>query len=463
MESDDVKIEPETKTEILDEIRPDEPPKEETDENAEAVKRETEQVYFPECEESVVEEEICENDEFGEQEEFDGEEEIKLENPEEKPKLEPEMAEEKYSEGEQTNKQTILAERGTISQVEDMEIESEEVCDFTPVVQRSPSPPIRRTHSKHRERSRSHERKDGRKARSEENAFNRELSRNESFEKWKVSCRLLIPSKAAGSVIGKAGSTIKGLREEFGCSVMIPDSRGPERIITIKACDFKTSGHVVGRCAEHLDEFLRRNIPLRLLIPDSALRILPHDLESFCKERFKANVHIMNINCPFSADRIIQIGGDAGGKGMSVGHILEIVGTSNIEHSESNSYDPNKFEPDLDYGGFNRGSNHDEKKESDERPLYQPLEDDVAPNFVPMPKKGGDQLWIRKFVLAAKYFCYIVGHAGSRLEEIRRASGARIRYGAVQRETRLLAISGTQEQIDIAVYLIQNCVKRHID
>ena len=116
---------------------------------------------------------------------------------------------------------------------------------------------------------------------------------------------------------------------------------------------------MVGRCAEHLDEFLRRNIPLRLLIPDSALRILPHDLESFCKERFKANVHIMNINCPFSAgnvtltlddldlhvldrvqllflDRIIQIGGDAGGKGMSVGHILEIVGTSNIEHSESN-------------------------------------------------------------------------------------------------------------------------------
>ena len=120
MESDDVKIEP-GKTEILDEIQPDEPIKQEADEN-DAVKSETEQVYFPECEESVVEEEICENDEFGEHDE-DGEEEIKLENPEEKPKLEPENLEEKNSDGEQTNKQTILAERGTISQVEDMEIE----------------------------------------------------------------------------------------------------------------------------------------------------------------------------------------------------------------------------------------------------------------------------------------------------------------------------------------------------
>lgn len=56
------------------------------------------------------------------------------------------------------------------------------------------------------------------------------------YDRWKVICRLLIPSKAAGSVIGKSGSTIKGLREQYGCSVMIPalERGGPERIITIK-------------------------------------------------------------------------------------------------------------------------------------------------------------------------------------------------------------------------------------
>ena len=108
---------------------------------------------------------------------------------------------------------------------------------------------------------------------------------------------------------------------------------------------------VVARCAEHLDEFLRRNIPLRLLIAEQALRILPIHLESYCKDQFKAIVHIMNINCPFSTgktsqqfsfhflkpnlERIIQIGGEAEAKGWTVGHILELIGNSNVDQPET--------------------------------------------------------------------------------------------------------------------------------
>ena len=57
---------------------------------------------------------------------------------------------------------------------------------------------------------------------------------------------------------------------------------------------------IVARCADHLDEFLRRNIPLRLMVVESTLQKLPHDLESFCLQNFAAHVHIMNINCPYS-------------------------------------------------------------------------------------------------------------------------------------------------------------------
>ena len=55
------------------------------------------------------------------------------------------------------------------------------------------------------------------------------------------------------------------LKPETSCSVMIPalDKRGPERIITIKAGNYQLIGKIVARCAEHLDEFLRRSIPLR--------------------------------------------------------------------------------------------------------------------------------------------------------------------------------------------------------
>ena len=55
---------------------------------------------------------------------------------------------------------------------------------------------------------------------------------------WKVVSRVLIPAKTAGSVIGIGGSTIKQLREEYGCSVMIPDSNSPERILAIRTQNY---------------------------------------------------------------------------------------------------------------------------------------------------------------------------------------------------------------------------------
>ena len=41
------------------------------------------------------------------------------------------------------------------------------------------------------------------------------------------------------------------------------------------------------------------------------------------------------------------------------------------------------------------------------------------------------------------------------LDEIRKFSGARIKYGPLQNDHRLLAISGNNEQIDMAVHILQ--------
>jgi len=189
-----------------------------------------EDVYYPDgdeamMEEQVVEEEVTEEGETDEPGET-SEGEIKLEpNPDQKPDI-------PASDG-----------RGS----DDMEIDSDTKPEDNKITipdQTRFSPPLGRSHSaRPRERSRSRERLDVRKGRVDD-AMGSGLARFESYDKWKVICRLLIPSKAAGSVIGKAGCTIKGLREEYGCSVMIPDSRGPERIITIKAADYNISGQV---------------------------------------------------------------------------------------------------------------------------------------------------------------------------------------------------------------------------
>lgn len=56
---------------------------------------------------------------------------------------------------------------------------------------------------------------------------------NNNTEKNKIWCRLLIPSKVAGAIIGKGGATIKSLRDEFAAIINIPEARAPERVLKI--------------------------------------------------------------------------------------------------------------------------------------------------------------------------------------------------------------------------------------
>ena len=131
-----------------------------------------------------------------------------------------------------------------------------------------------------------------------------------------------------------------GLREQYGCSVMIPalEVRGPERIITIKAGNYNLIGKIVSRCAEHLDEFLRRNIPLRLLLPEYGIQNFPQNPIKYCSSNFNTTVQIFNVNCPGSngnqnkskdfrlpstSEKVITIQGNADGKGRTVGCLLE--------------------------------------------------------------------------------------------------------------------------------------------
>lgn len=302
------------------------------------------------------------------------------------------------------------------------------------------------------------------------------------FDRWKVICRLLIPSKAAGSVIGKSGSTIKGLREQYGCSVMIPAlevHRGPERIITIKAGNYNLIGKIVARCSEHLDEFLRRNIPIRLLLPTFGLQNFPPSPVNFCKTNFNSNVHIFGVNCPQSNERVVTIAGNAEAKGNTVACLLERSDEKLKQFADDlNDYDPNKWSDEFDYGGFNRfGQMRDHQQQKDHKQPMRMHQGTSREIELDQPEHrfeekitiqnnqhfGQDQLWLKKFVLHAKYFKYIVGEGGLIMEEIRKFSGARIKYGAAQRDNRLIAISGNNKQIDTAIFMMQKVINHHTE
>ncbi|CAH8635584.1 unnamed protein product [Schistosoma haematobium] len=55
-----------------------------------------------------------------------------------------------------------------------------------------------------------------------------------SVDLTNVSIRFLIPGRAAGIMIGKGGENIKKIRSQYNVKLNIPDSRGPERIMTIE-------------------------------------------------------------------------------------------------------------------------------------------------------------------------------------------------------------------------------------
>jgi len=282
---------------------------------------------------------------------------------------------------------------------------------------------------------------------------------------WKVVSRVLIPAKTAGSVIGIGGSTIKQLREEYGCSVMIPDSNSPERILAIRTQNYHLGGKVIGRCAEQLDEFLRKNIPIRLMVSEIALSILPDDLESYCKSEWNADIRIMPENCPYSTERLIIIGGSPNAKGSSAGYILDTIHESDVDQSNVKPYNPDRWST-AEYGGFGV-SYMNENLFRSQRSKGHPSEPSTNIKIsAPQPvrdKYGREQIWLKKFTLPSKYFIYIVGNAGSRIEEIRKGTNTQIKYGPEQDGQRLIQVTGTSEQIDSALFIIKSIAKRHID
>ncbi|XP_062409643.1 protein prune homolog 2-like isoform X4 [Sardina pilchardus] len=102
----------------------------------------------------------------------------------------------------------------------------------------------------------------------EEQAFKRSRNTDEMVE-----LRVLLQSKNAGAVIGKGGKNIKALRTDYNASVSVPDSSGPERILSVSA-DIETIGEILLKIIPTLEEYQHYNgidfdCELRLLIHQS--------------------------------------------------------------------------------------------------------------------------------------------------------------------------------------------------
>lgn len=189
----------------------------------------------------------------------------------------------------------------------------------------------------------------------------------------KFETRLLIPSKIAGSIIGKAGANIQILRNEFNANVRVPDCPGPERVMTIQADDAKTCINVIAAALPYMSEEAARSLPgqkpdeqsgpkeVRILIHQSVVGGIIGRAGFKIKEIREgsgANIKVNQTCAPQSSDRCVAVQGTNDKIIAALGLIIDVVENTEIKGFDQ-PYDPNNFDIYYanEYGGY--GSERD--------------------------------------------------------------------------------------------------------
>lgn len=189
----------------------------------------------------------------------------------------------------------------------------------------------------------------------------RQREHRQSSSDQKSVCRLLIPTRYAGVLIGKQGSIVNNLRTQFQCQVAIPYANGPERTVRIMSDDLTSVLECVQEISKLLAEDMRRVCNLKEDFTE--VRVLVH--QSQCgniigpggekinrlRETSNCNIKMNGECCPASTDRICQIAGIPEDVHDCLSHILIDLETVPIKGSDAR-YNPDHYDERYEYGGF---------------------------------------------------------------------------------------------------------------
>ncbi|KAK6188360.1 hypothetical protein SNE40_004546 [Patella caerulea] len=177
----------------------------------------------------------------------------------------------------------------------------------------------------------------------------------------KVDLRVLLQSKNAGAIIGKGGTNIKRLRTDYKASVTVPDSSGPERILTISA-ELGTVLECLLDVIPTLEEYKQYKGQDDF---DCECRMMVHQSQAGCiigragfkikelREKTGANIKVFSQCCPQSSERVVQICGKPRTVVGCIEEIFELL-QSAPPKGPNQLYDPHNFDEFFahEYGGF---------------------------------------------------------------------------------------------------------------
>jgi len=183
----------------------------------------------------------------------------------------------------------------------------------------------------------------------------------------KTGFRVLLPSKMAGCLIGKGGSTINKLRETYDSSVRIPDCAGPERILEIISKDWDSAYDCLEaaipylyECPDGMDTGDPRE--MRFLIHQSTAGAIIGKGGANIKqirEDTGVSIKVYSSPCPQSTDRCVQVEGTLDQVIAAAKEVYKTVMDHSLSGNES-IYDPENYDTFYanEYGGFGTGKGH---------------------------------------------------------------------------------------------------------
>jgi heterogeneous nuclear ribonucleoprotein K len=339
--------------------------------------------------------------------------------------------------------------------------------------------------------------------------------------------RLLIPSKVAGSIIGKGGVNIKKLRADNNAAVRVPDSPGPERVMTVEAESEEALLAVLEQSLPLMtDEATgRRNnrddhrgpgdgsLDIRLLVHQSIVGGIIGKGGSKIKEirdLSGANIKVYQTAAPQSTDRCVSLQGTIEKLVPAIKEVLDVVFKAEARGMDQ-PYDPINFDgfyaneyggygSDMDVGGrsfggkgggnqggafmmglgamvgggFRGGRGGFAGGRGGGAPYggggfaagggamfgndYMKAYEGNLASLDEAGEKETTQVTIPKDTAGA-----IIGPGGNRIRQIRAESRCNIAIGEVEEGSndRIITIVGTQTQIQLAQYLLQQSVREH--
>ena len=191
-------------------------------------------------------------------------------------------------------------------------------------------------------------------------------------EEDKVVCRLLIPTRLAGALIGKRGETVNRMRMEFNCEISIPTSTTSERTLRVMSSEHKSVVSCIKAILDEIGEDLRRSgrvmeeeqTELRLLMHTShAGYVIGQGGKNIKQLRTDTNCRIIinTEHCPYSTDRVCQISGTAEDVMSCVDKVLIMVDETPIK-GEKSRYNANFANDKVDYGGYKSGTRRSDRR-----------------------------------------------------------------------------------------------------